>query len=171
MKVVKWLDKNLEIFFMSFGLLVLVIIMGSQIFMRYVLNASLSWPEEISRYLFIWVAFIGISYAVKIDSHLKIDIVLEFVSRKVQVVFAVIRDLSFLIFSIFMIAGGIDVYDALASTMQTSPAMGIPFKFIYLALPVGFALTVFRIIQKYISVLRYKQPLLQNHNENIGGGV
>ena len=37
-----------------------------QIIMRYALGSSLSWPEELNRYLFVWFAYISLSYAVRL---------------------------------------------------------------------------------------------------------
>lgn len=150
MKLVKWLDNNFEVFLIAIMLVGLVAIMSLQVFMRYVMNSSLAWPEELSRYLFIWICFIGISYSTREDLHLKVDIVFEYISKRMKNILLIISDLSILIFSIFMIIGGIDAYMTMAESMQTSSAMKLPFKFVYLALPVGFGITTLRIIQKYI---------------------
>ena len=45
-----------------------------QVFFRYCLNHSLAWPEEAARYCFLWATYLGISIAMKNDSHLKIDL-------------------------------------------------------------------------------------------------
>ena len=52
--MLKWLDENLEEFLMGAFLIGMVLIMGVQVLARYVFGASLSWSEEITRYLFIW---------------------------------------------------------------------------------------------------------------------
>ena len=54
-----WLDKHFEESIMLFLLSVMVILMGLQVFMRYVIARSLSWPEEIIRFGFIWFAFLS----------------------------------------------------------------------------------------------------------------
>ncbi|MEB1807473.1 MAG: TRAP transporter small permease [Bacillaceae bacterium] len=167
MKYIKWIDKHFEMVLISITMCSLIVIMSSQVFMRYVMNASLSWPEEISRYLFIWIAFIGISYATKGDLHLKIDILLEYVSPKIQSMFAVLRDIAIFLFSVIMVIGGIDVYNNLSGTMQTSAALGIPFKYVYLALPVGFGLTALRIIQKYILKVTQKSSLASENKQSV----
>ena len=52
--MLKWLDENLEEFLMVALLIAMTVIMGIQVFARYALGASLSWSEELTRYLFIW---------------------------------------------------------------------------------------------------------------------
>ena len=79
-----------------------VIIMGIQVFMRYVLAKSLPWPEELTRYLFIWFVFLGISYGIRYNIHIKVDII-ETVFPKVKPFLIVIQDLLFLTFCIMMI--------------------------------------------------------------------
>lgn len=56
-KILHWLDENLEEFIIILCLIAMTLIMGIQVFCRYVLGMSLSWSEELTRYLFICVAF------------------------------------------------------------------------------------------------------------------
>ena len=51
-KTVIWLDNYLEEFFMVISLILMTVIMGIQVFSRYVLGSAPSWSEEITRYLF-----------------------------------------------------------------------------------------------------------------------
>lgn len=53
MRIVKWLERNLEEILLFVMLCAMVLIMGIQITARYVFSSSLSWSEEITRYLFI----------------------------------------------------------------------------------------------------------------------
>ena len=53
-KILHWLDENLEEFILVVFLIAMTLIMGIQVFCRYVLGMSLSWSEELTRYLFIW---------------------------------------------------------------------------------------------------------------------
>ena len=53
MKVLKWLDNNLEQAILLILLCGMTIVMGGQIIARYAFSASLSWSEEITRYMFI----------------------------------------------------------------------------------------------------------------------
>ena len=71
--MLKWLDENLEEFLMVALLIAMTVIMGIQVFARYALGASLSWSEELTRYLFIWSGFISVSYCTKKCISIKIE--------------------------------------------------------------------------------------------------
>lgn len=162
MKVLKWLDENFEEKLMSSALWAIVIIMGIQVIMRYVFKSSLVWSEEVSRYLFIWMVFTGISYGIKNGSHMRIDM-LEHFFPKLRNGLGILADLSFLTFSAYMIKPGISVVESLVKTGQTSPAGEIPMYIVYAGLLVGFSLVLFRIIQKYIiKFLQRKSPKGEN---------
>ena len=55
MKIIKWLDDNLEECLLIILLIIITCLMGIQVFCRYILNNSLSWSEELTRFLFIYV--------------------------------------------------------------------------------------------------------------------
>lgn len=71
MKIIRWLDDNLEEALLIALLVLMTLLMGLQVFSRYILNASLSWSEELTRYLFIWSGFLSISYCIKSGFPLK----------------------------------------------------------------------------------------------------
>lgn len=73
MKVLKWLDNNLEQAILLMLLCGMTIVMGGQIIARYAFSASLSWSEEITRYMFIISGFISASYCIKNGLSVKID--------------------------------------------------------------------------------------------------
>ena len=65
-RVFHWLDENLEEFLLVIGLIAMTLIMGIQVFCRYVLGMSLSWSEELTRYIFHLVRFFSsVSYCSK----------------------------------------------------------------------------------------------------------
>ena len=72
-RVFHWLDENLEEFLLVIGLIAMTLIMGIQVFCRYVLGMSLSWSEELTRYIFIWCGFLSVSYCSKKCLSIKIE--------------------------------------------------------------------------------------------------
>ena len=72
-KGLRWLDQNLEECLMVFLLAAMTVIMGIQVFSRYALGMSLTWSEELTRYLFIWAGFLSVSYCTKKCISIKIE--------------------------------------------------------------------------------------------------
>lgn len=72
-KIISWLDSYLEEALLGIFLIAMTLIMGIQVFSRYVLQTSLSWSEELTRYLFIWSGFLSVSYCTKYCISIKIE--------------------------------------------------------------------------------------------------
>ncbi|MBO8137321.1 MAG: TRAP transporter small permease [Desulfotomaculum sp.] len=162
MNLVKKLDENLEKYLLVVLLSSTVILIALQVFMRYVMDASLSWTEELARFLFIWMAYIGISYGVKEKRHIRVDAALLFMPKKVQKVIRIIADVLSIVFCIFIIKQGISVVMNLANFGQTSPALSIPMAYVYLASPAGLSLAIIRLLQNIVETARS----LKNANED-----
>lgn len=156
MKILKWLDRHIEEVLLVFFSAVMVAVIFLQVVMRQ-LDSSLSWSEELARYSFIWLVYIGISYGVKKDRHIKVDVALLLLKEKGQIILTIIANLLFMAFAIFVIRYGYDIASQLLSFGQKSPANQIPMGLVYMATPIGMGLTLIRLIQnliKHIKALR-----------------
>lgn len=149
MSVLRWLDKHIEEVFLVFFSVIMVVVIFLQVVMRQ-LDNSLSWTEEMARYSFIWLVYIGISYGVKKQRHLKVDIMLLLFKNKGKVILSMIANVLFLVFCFFVIYHGYDIAKRLLAFGQTSPANKIPMGLVYMATPVGMGLASIRIIQQLI---------------------
>lgn len=67
--------------------IVLILVMGlmcCEVFFRYVLNRPIVGTVEISEYMLVFIAFAAIAYVQLVDGHIKIELVTEHLSPKVQ---------------------------------------------------------------------------------------
>lgn len=126
-------------------LLVAVIVMNvGQIFYRYVLIDPLSWSEESMRYTTTWMVVLAGSAALFRGEHMVIslfdDVASPLVRRVIQLlVLACIGG-----FCVLLIWQGLPA--AIDNMRQMSPAMQIPMTIPYLAIPVGAALMLIKVI-------------------------
>lgn len=111
-----------------------------QVICRYVLKLSLSFTEELSRFLFIWVTFLGTAMALKKHQHVKMDLLVSvFPARIRKAVEQSVGAFTVFIYGI-LIYSGIGVME---KTMdQTSAAMNFPMGLVYAAVPVSFAVMI-----------------------------
>lgn len=150
MKVLKWLDENLEEVILIFLLICMVIIMGLQIAARYCLNTSLSWSEELTQYLFVWSVFLSISYCVKKRISIKIEQFLIILPPKAQTFLRLLRHTLVFIFCMIMLPFSITYVQQAVESQATSAALAIPMYYIQSAPLVGFILLSIRVLQAWV---------------------
>lgn len=100
-----------------------------QVFCRFILNDSLTWSEEMCRYLFVWMVFLGAGVGVLHRRHIIIDIVPNMIPAGVKKYYNVAIGLLIIVFTLFLMRYGL-VF-AQRGMRQNSPAMQIPLGYIY----------------------------------------
>ena len=143
-----WLNRHFEEYIMIALLGAMVILMCMHVFLRYVLSYSLSWPEEMIRYMFIWFVFTGMSYGIRENIHLRVDL-LETGLPRLKPYLNALQDVFFLAFCAYMLRPALSGVGALIRTGKTSAAMNLPMYWVYSSLLLGFFLSLVRLIQKY----------------------
>lgn len=150
MRVIKWLDNYLEEALLVIMLLFMMVIMCIQVTARYVFSYSLSWSEEITRYLFIWSGFLSISFCIKKGASVKIE---QFVGLFPDRVLAAIRLVTYtveILFFAYLIPYAYRYILAAVASKQLSPACGIPMYLMQSATLISFCLAIIRLVQKWI---------------------
>jgi TRAP-type C4-dicarboxylate transport system permease small subunit len=128
-------------------MLAMVIIIFSQVVARYAFANSLSWSEELGRYLFVWMTFIGSAIAVRNKLHVSLDMFVTHLPRQFQKLCLIISYLSMAIFTSVLIYGGYRF--VLRASQQISAAMQLPMYYVYIVLPVGGGLILFYILKSF----------------------
>ncbi|HJA80647.1 MAG TPA: TRAP transporter small permease [Candidatus Mediterraneibacter intestinipullorum] len=150
-KVLSWIDEYLEEVLLAAALAAMAVIMGVQVFCRYVLGASLSWSEELTRYIFIWAGFLSVSYCTKKCISIKIEQFVALFPRRGKAVFKVVNHTFELILFVYLLPFAWKYLMSAVENGQTSPAMGIPMYLVQAAPLAGFALSAIRVLQRWIA--------------------
>lgn len=74
-------------------LALMVLMVFGNVVMRYAFNSGIAMSEELSRWLFLWLIFLGASIAVHEQSHMGSDMVMDVLPPKVQRVALVLGQL------------------------------------------------------------------------------
>ncbi|HEX7512309.1 MAG TPA: TRAP transporter small permease, partial [Candidatus Methylomirabilis sp.] len=109
----------------------MTLITGLAIAGRFVFSYSLFWSDELTRFLLIWISFLGMSVGVRRGAHPGIDSLVRGLSpRTARIVFSSAAVLSLLFFAVMVIYGGVLI---LRTWPQRSPSMGLRMTVPYLA--------------------------------------
>ena len=71
----------------------MVIVIFAQVIMRYVFNNSLYWSEELGKFFFVWISWLGISLGEREGEHIKITMLVDRLSFKKAHIFNIISSL------------------------------------------------------------------------------
>ncbi|WP_455720263.1 TRAP transporter small permease [Agathobacter sp.] len=148
-KILHYLDEYLEEFLMVIFLIAMTVIMGIQVFSRYVLGMSLSWSEEITRYLFIWSAFLSVSLCTRKCISIKIDQFIQLFPKRGKSLWKVLNLTVEFVFFVYLIPYSFIYLKNTIASGQVSPACGIPMYYVQAAPFVCFIITAFRIAQRW----------------------
>lgn len=153
-KVFRWLDDSLEETLMVITLILMTVIMGIQVFSRYALGASLSWSEELTRYLFVWEGFLSVSYCTKKCISIKIEQFVAMFPRRGKAIFKLVNHTFELIFFFYLIPFAVKYLISAVESGQVSPACHIPMYYVQVAPLVSFVLVAIRIMQRWYAELQ-----------------
>ena len=101
------------------GIIALVLV---QIIQRYVPFVVVQWTEEMSRYLFVYLTFIGSALLIKEKGHIVVDVAVEQLPRRLQLVVYVLVQVAVLAFLYIFVSGVL----ILASTTMETRSSSMP---------------------------------------------
>lgn len=119
-------------------LIAMLLSIAVQVIARFVIGAPTVWAEELARFLLVAITMIGSAALIEKNKHISIDIVVEVLPRRAQVVLNWLRDVITL-----TVCGLLVNYGWLLSGIgarQTSTGLGIKMSLPYMAIPIGAAL-------------------------------
>ena len=125
----------------------LVLTMAIEVLRREIFSYSSIWGEEIVRYSFIYLAWIGAAAAVKERAHIRIDVLLHYLGPRPKAAVYIFGDL--VMFAVALIALYWSFETVLVSAKFGSVSHGLRISMVWflMAVPAGFALMIWRLLQ------------------------
>lgn len=109
------------------GLMVLFVFMN--VVLRTCFNSGLTWSEELSRYLFVFVTYVGAISAMRVNGHLGVDTLISRVPRSMQMVMYVVSQLVIAALMCILVHGSCKM--VLQNTESRTAALGISYALLY----------------------------------------
>ncbi|PSJ41379.1 TRAP transporter permease DctQ [Zobellella endophytica] len=124
-----------------------VVILFIQIISRQVFNYSIAWSEELSTYMFVWFVYFGASYATKLAAHNRVTFQFKLFPPRFAVISEALADLVWVGFNSYFVYLSYDFVFNKMNLFWKSQTLGFPMKYVYMILPIAFALMTIRILQ------------------------
>ncbi|MBL3539201.1 TRAP transporter small permease [Aminivibrio sp.] len=131
-----------------------VVLIFIQVVMRYVFQNSLSWSEELARYIFLWQTWVGASYAVRMRRHFRVEMIVDLMKGRLRKWYEFVVLLVWCAFALFIAWQGSVLTTFLIKRWQVSAAMQIPIAWAYASVPAGCAMMAIRLVMEMKDLLR-----------------
>lgn len=145
----------------------LVVCVVWQVLSRYIFSAPSTITDELSRYLFMWVAMIGAAYTTGQKRHLAIDLLVMKLSGKRKLLVEIFIQIAITAFAVIvLIYGGSVLTIQTLAAGQLTPALGIEMGYVYFCLPITGILMVIYSIYFMLLLVTKKQNSFDNFPEH-----
>lgn len=148
--MLKLLNENIERWALLVFYIMLVATMAVEVIRREVFAYSSIWGEEIVRYSFIYLAWIGAAAAVRERAHIRIDVIFNYISPRAKTVLYIFGDLVMLAVAVLAIYWSWETVAVSWKFGSVSHGLRVSMVWFLLAVPIGFGLMVFRLLQSLI---------------------
>jgi TRAP-type C4-dicarboxylate transport system permease small subunit len=138
--------------------------MAVEVLRREVFSYSSVWGEEIVRYAFIYLVWIGAAAAVRERAHIRIDVIFEFCSPRVKALLYLFGDLVMLVVACFALYYSWESLMVSLKFGSVSHGLRVPMAWFLSAVPIGFILLLYRLqqsIRRDLSDLRNGRPVFE----------
>ncbi|MCC3145779.1 TRAP transporter small permease [Halanaerobium sp. Z-7514] len=137
---------------------ILVIVIFAAVMSRYVFFTPLNFANMLSKYLVMWLTFLGASIAIREGEHIAVNFFVNFLSNKKKKLILIVSNLIVSLFCITIIYYGI--LFSINGITSTDPLLfGMRMIYPYLSVPVGFSFiliqyNLFTIIQLFSNEIK-----------------
>ncbi|MCD6574469.1 TRAP transporter small permease [Candidatus Aerophobetes bacterium] len=123
------------------------------VILRYIFSITFRWTDELTRFIFIYLVFLGIPIAFRREAHVVIKFFTSFLPSRVQKWLGIGINIAvaFIMFAIAIASFSI-IFGQVGQTL--APGLKCPRAYIYAAVPIGVFFLVIEIVKKIMG--RYK---------------
>ena len=147
----KWLDLHFEESILIFFLVAISCVELVQVVARNVsFMPSLTWAEELCRFLWIATVFISLPYTIRTVTALRVTALIELLPWKIENVINILIDVFTCAVLAVLTYFSIDVFEGVYRNGEVSPAMLLPMWIMYVFVVAGFLLGALRSLQMAI---------------------
>ena len=153
-RILKILDKNAERWALLLFYIMLVGTMAIEVLRREIFAYSSIWGEEIVRYSFIYLAWIGAAAAFKDRAHIRIDVLMYYVNDRIKGLLYIFGDVVAIAVACIALYWSFETLLISAKFGSVSHGLRVSMVWFLLAVPLGFSLILLRLVQSLLRDIR-----------------
>ena len=155
MKLLRFLNDHFEEYLLVVLMVVEVVVVFAQVVTRYVFHSPLAWSEELARYMFIWLVWIGAAYATKLRKNIIIDVVASKFKGATKLISEIINFVLFVALMLFMLWTTSTVMIQVYESNSIGTGTHLPMWIVWLSLPLSMALNLLRYTQNFVYDMKH----------------
>jgi len=144
------LEETLIVSFMGVATLLTFV----AVVLRYTTGAGISWAQELTIYLFIWMAKFGAAYGVRTGIHIGVDVLVRKLGPRHRRAMVLVGLALGAFFTAVVALLGVKFVYFIHHTGQRAPDLDWPMWVVYLAVPLGSALMCYRFLQAMVGYVK-----------------
>ncbi|MEP3276855.1 MAG: TRAP transporter small permease [Stappiaceae bacterium] len=149
MEILRRIDRDAERWLLLVFYVMLVATMAIEVIRRELFSFSSIWGEEIVRYSFIYLAWIGAAAAVKERAHIRIDVLIHYLGPRPKALIYILGDLVMFIVALVALYWSFETVYVSAKFGSVTDGLRISKVWFLMAVPLGFALMIWRLLQSF----------------------
>ena len=130
----------------------------AEVLLRYGFNSPIPWVVEISEYSLLWITFLGASWVLRNGGHVRVDILLQFLSPAALRICGLISSGSGVLVSLVLVVFGANAtWTAMARGSFRPTGIDIPTWIVVVVIPVGGLLLFFRFLRMFVEYYTHQR--------------
>lgn len=153
----QWLsaiNDNLERFALVALYIYIITVVVLEVFRRYVMSYSSLWGSETAMYMFIYMSWIGMSWAAYKRVHIRMNLLYQFAGDRAKAYLYIVSDVAMVVFAVLSVQY---IYPLIRNSIRFQrqvSSMDISMYVFQLAIPLGMTLFLFRTFQRLYGDVR-----------------
>ena len=153
-RYLKLIDQHGERWLMLWFYAFVVLVIAIEVVRRFGFDYSSLWGEEAARYIFIYLVWIGAAVGIKTRSHIRIDLLIEFLPRRGIAGVYVLGEAATIVFACFALYLSLHPVAVSFQFGSVTPGLDVTKGWFLLSVPFGFSLVLLRACQALVRDLR-----------------
>jgi len=123
----------------------------AEVLLRYGFNSPIAWVVELSEYALLWITFLGASYVLRHGGHVRVDILLQYLSPAALRVCGMVSAAACALTSLVILVFGIDAtWTAYQRGAYKPTGIDVPTWIVLIVIPIGALLLLLRFARLFL---------------------